>query len=97
MSRGLRIAALAAASLFGVVVLVFALAWVLMPRDWIERQALRQASQTKGVAVQWKWITPAFDGLAIGIKLEGLSVRIPATGEVKTDARTNAICSAVGR
>jgi len=91
LSRGLRIAALAAASLFGVVVLVFALAWALMPRDWIERQALHQASQMKGVAVQWKRITPAFDGLAIGIKLEGLSVRIPATGEVKTDARTNAI------
>jgi hypothetical protein len=91
LSRGLRIAAIAAASLLGVVVLVFALAWALMPRDWIERQALRQASQMKGAAVQWKRMTPAFDGLAIGIKLEGLSVRIPATGDAKTDARTNAV------
>ena len=91
MSRGLRIAAIAAASLLGVIVLIFALAWALIPRDWIERQALRQASQMKGAAVRWKRITPAFDGLAIGIKVEGLSVRMPAAGEARTDARTNAV------
>jgi len=91
LSRGLRIAAIAAASVLGVIVLVFALAWALIPRDWIERQALRQASQMKGAAVRWKRITPAFDGLAIGIKVEGLSVRMPAAGEARTDARTNAV------
>ena len=91
MSRGFRILAVAISSLLAVLAILFALAWTLMPRDWIERQALRQASRIQGAAVRWKRMTPAFEGLAIGIKLEGLSVRVPDAGEARTEARANAV------
>src|SRR5439155_13149630 len=87
MSRGFRILAVAMSSLLAVLAVLFALAWTLIPRDWIERQALRQASRIQGATVRWKGMTPAFEGLAIGIKLEGRSVRIADTGEAEAQAR----------
>ena len=53
MSRPLRVLVIAALSLAAVVVVVFAVAWFMVPRDWIDREARRQVSQMKGAAVRW--------------------------------------------
>ncbi|HMI32066.1 MAG TPA: hypothetical protein VK527_10030, partial [Candidatus Limnocylindrales bacterium] len=73
------------------VVLVFAAAWFLMPRDWIDREARRQVSQMKGSTVRWTRMTPAIQWFSIGVKLEGLTVRIPDVGPSKTDLKANEI------
>jgi hypothetical protein len=62
-----------------------------LPRGFIEREAARQASQVKGATVQWTRMTPALQGLSIGVKLEGLRVRIPDVGDPRTDLRANEV------
>jgi len=91
MSRPLRILVITALSVAAVVVVVFAIAWFMMPRDWIDREARRQVSQMKGAAVRWTRLTPAIQWLSIGVKVEGLTVRIPDVGPPKTDLRANEI------
>lgn len=91
MNRAVRIAMIAVLAAAGLVALVFALAWSLMPRDWIDRQARIQVSQVKGAAVRWTRMTPAFKGLSIGVNLEGLAIRVPATGDPRTDLRANEV------
>ena len=91
MSRPVRIAVIAVLSLAALVVLVFAIAWSLMPRDWIDREARRQVAQMKGAAVKWTRLTPAIQWFSIGVKVEGLTVRIPEAGPSKTDLRANEI------
>ena len=91
MSRPLRVLVIAALSLAAVVVVVFAVAWFMVPRDWIDREARRQVSQMKGAAVRWTRLTPAIQWLSIGVKIEGLTVRIPGGGPPKTDLHANEI------
>jgi len=86
-----RIALVAALGAAAAVVLVFAAAWFLMPRDWIDSEARRQAAQMKGMTVRWTRLTPAIQWLSIGVKIEGLVVRIPDVGPPKTDLKANEI------
>ena len=91
MSRPLRIVLIAAAALVAVVVVVFAIAWFAMPKDWIDQEARRQVAQMKGASVRWTRLTPAIEWLSIGVRIEGLTVRIPDVGPPATDLRANEI------
>ena len=91
MNRAVRIGAIALVALVAVVGVVFAIAWFAMPRDWIDQQARRQVAQMKGTSVKWTRLTPAIQWLSIGVKLEGLTVRVPDVGPVRTDLRANEI------
>jgi hypothetical protein len=91
MSRPLRIALVAAACVAAAFVIVFAAAWFLMPRDWIDREAKSQVSRMKGASVKWTRLTPAIQWFSIGVKLEGLTVRIPDVGPSRTDLKANEI------
>ena len=91
MSRPLRIVLLAGAALVAVVVVVFAIAWFAMPKDWIDQQAQRRVAQMKGASVRWTRLTPAIQWLSIGVKIEGLTVRIPDVAPPTTDLRANEI------
>ncbi len=91
MSRALRILLVAAAAVAGGIVLVFAVAWFLMPRDWVDQQARRQASQMKGASVRWTRLTPAIQWPSIGVRMEGLTVRVPDVGPPRTELRANEI------
>lgn len=91
MKRPLRILSIAAGAILGLTGLVFAFGLMLLPRDFIDRQAVRLASQVRGATVHWDHLTPTVKGLAIGVKLEGLTVRVPSEGEPRTDARTREV------
>jgi len=91
VSRSLRIALLAAAGALVAGTVVFAAAWFLMPRDWIDSEARRQAAQMKGMAVGWTRLTPAIEWLSIGVKIEGLTARIPDVGPARTDFKANEV------
>jgi hypothetical protein len=91
VSRPFRIALMVAAGAVVAVTVVFAAAWFLMPRDWIDSEARRQAAQMKGMTVRWTRLTPAIQWLSIGVKIEGLTARIPDVGPAKTDLRANEI------
>ncbi|MBI4364243.1 MAG: hypothetical protein HY568_02340, partial [Candidatus Latescibacteria bacterium] len=91
MKRWLKIAVVVVGTGVAALALLFALAWILMPRDWIEREAKRQASRMSGVAIHWNRLAPSLEGLAIGVRLEGLTVRAPATGDPAMDARVNEV------
>lgn len=87
MPRGARIALIALGGFVGLVALVFAAAFLLMPRDWIEREARAQAAQIPGMAVTWTRLTPGFRWLAVGVRVEGLAIRAPKTGDPTLNAR----------
>ncbi|HXL15537.1 MAG TPA: AsmA-like C-terminal region-containing protein [Methylomirabilota bacterium] len=91
MSRPLRIAFVAALGAAAAAALVFAAAWFLMPRDWIDSEARRQAAQMKGATVRWTRLTPAIQWFSIGVRIEGLTARVPDVGPSKTDLRANEI------
>jgi len=77
--------------LVGLVAAVFAAAWLLMPKDWIDQQARRQAALVQGATVRWTRLTPGFDWFSLGVKVEGLSLRVPDVGPAATDFRSNEI------
>ncbi len=91
MSRLLRTVILALLGVAVLVVIVFAVAWFSMPRGWIDAQARSQVSQMKGASVRWTRMTPAIEWLSIGVKLEGLTVRVPDVGPASTDLRANEV------
>jgi hypothetical protein len=91
VSRPLRIALAAVLGVAAALALVFAAAWFLMPRDWIDSEARRQAAQMKGMTVRWTHLTPAIQWLSIGVKIEGLTVRVPDVGPPRTDLKANEI------
>ncbi len=86
MPRALRIFLIAAGSLLGLVVVVFALAWFLMPKEWINREAQRQAGRLSGATVRWKRLSPGLQGFSLGARIEGLYARLPAQGPVRAEA-----------
>jgi len=77
--------------LAGLVLAVFAAAWFLMPRDWIDQQARRQAASVRGATVRWTSLTPGFDWFSLGVKVQGLTLRVPDAGPAATDFRSNEI------
>jgi hypothetical protein len=78
-------------SLVGFVVLLYAAAYLLIPKDWVQRQALRQAAKVQGATVRWDRLSVGFSGFSLGAHLEGVALRIPAEGEgdARVQARSN--------
>lgn len=91
MRRAIRLLLLATLSLAVLFVLVLGLAWAFLPREWIAQEAQRQARQVTGADVSWKRLTPGFEWLSLGVRIEGLTVRMPATGPAAVDARVGEI------
>jgi hypothetical protein len=85
--RPLRIAALAIVGFAVLLVVVVALAWALMPRDWIQQEARRQAGRMSNARVQWARITPSFQEGSLGVTVEKLELRMPETGPPRLQAR----------
>ena len=83
-----RILLIALGSVVGLVVLVYLAAWLLLPKDWVESEAMRMASKSQGATIRWKRLTPGLHGLSFGVKIEGMTVRMPAEG--KGDAALDA-------
>lgn len=81
MPRALRIALVVAVLALGLLVAVLAAAWFLMPKDWIDQEARRQAARIQGCTVRWTKLSPGLSGLSLGARIEGLYVRVPAEGE----------------
>jgi hypothetical protein len=85
--KPLRIALFAAAGLAALCVLVVGLAWALMPRDWIQQEARRQAARMSNARVAWARITPEFRDWSLGVTVEKLDLRMPETGPPRLQAR----------
>ena len=90
-SRLLRIGLIAAGSLVALVVLVLGLAFAFMPRDWIDKEAQRQAAQVSGASVSWKKLEPGLDGLSLGVRISGLAVTMPKEGDPTLDLRAKEV------
>jgi AsmA-like protein len=80
-SRSKRVLLTVVGSVVGLVVLVYLAAWLLLPKDWVEAEAMRMASKSQGATVRWKRLTPGLQGLSFGVKIEGMTVRMPAEGQ----------------
>jgi hypothetical protein len=91
VTRPLRRVLIAVGGLLALLVAVFAAAWFLMPKDWIDREARRQAALMKGATVRWTRLTPGIDWFSIGVKVEGLTLRVPDVGPPATDFHSNVI------
>jgi hypothetical protein len=81
MSRFQRTLLYILASLLGLVVLVYLAAWLLLPKDFVETQAMKMASKSQGSTIRWKRLTTGLHGLSFGVKIEGMTVRMPAEGQ----------------
>jgi AsmA-like C-terminal region len=81
MPRLLRIVLIIVASLFGLVAIATLAAWILMPKDWIDQEAKRQAARIEGATVRWTRLSPGLSWLSLGVRIEGLYVRQPAEGQ----------------
>ncbi len=91
MARALKIAGLVAGGAVLLFAIVVALAWAFLPRDWIAKEAQRQASQATGAAIRWQDLSPGFEDFSLGIRITGFSARMPATGPASVDARVQEI------
>jgi hypothetical protein len=80
-SRGKRILWIVLGSIVGLVVLVYLAAWLLLPKDFVESQAMKMASKSQGATIRWKRMTTGLQGLSFGVKIEGMTVRMPAEGQ----------------
>ncbi|HET9251894.1 MAG TPA: hypothetical protein VFP58_07245, partial [Candidatus Eisenbacteria bacterium] len=89
MSRARRVLLIVFGSVLGLAVLVYAAAYFLMPKDFVQNQAMRIASKMQGGTVRWQRLETGFKGLSLGTKLTGVSFRMPAEGEgdVRLQAR----------
>ena len=93
MSRVLRIGLIIAASLLGLLTVAVLAAWILMPKDWIDQEAKRQAARIEGATVRWTRLSPGLSWLSLGVRVEGLYVRQPAEGhgDARLEAKVNEI------
>lgn len=85
--KPLRIAVIAAAGFVALLVILFAAAWALMPRDLIQQEARRQAGRMSNAKIQWKRLTPDFQNWSLGVTVEDLELRMPETGPPRVQAR----------
>lgn len=83
----LRLALAAVGVAIGLVLVLFAAAWVLMPRDFIQQEARRLAARTSNAQVRWSKLTPAFQRGSLGVTVENLELRMPETGPPRVQAR----------
>lgn len=60
-----------------------------MPKDWIDQEARRLAGKVAGATVRWDRLDPGLKWLALGVRIQGLYVRMPAEGmgEPQVEAR----------
>ena len=60
-----------------------------MPKDWIDQEARRLAGNVAGATVRWDRLDPGLKWLALGVRIQGLYVRMPAEGmgEPQVEAR----------
>lgn len=91
MPRPLRIVLIGVAALAGVAVLVIALAWAFLPRDWVSKEAQKQAAAVSGADIKWKSLEPGMEWLAIGVRIQDLAVRMPREGDPRLDFRAKEI------
>lgn len=80
MPRLLRIALSVLGIAVAALVLLVAAAWFLMPKDWIDQEARRLAGKVEGATVRWDRLDPGLKWLALGVRIQGLYVRMPAEG-----------------
>ena len=85
--RFLRIALLAAGGVLALIVIVFVAAFALLPRGYVEKEAQRLASNASGAKVTWTSLTPGFSNWSLGVRIKGLSMRAPAEGPTRLNAR----------
>jgi len=77
-----------AGSIVGLIVLLYAAAFFLIPKDWIDQQARIQAGKVQGATIHWDRLSTGFSGFSLGVRIHGLHVRMPAEGQ--GDARLEA-------
>jgi hypothetical protein len=88
VARALRIGLIVCGLLLGLLAVVVLAAWFLMPKDWIDQEARRQAARIEGATVRWTSLRPGLSWLSLGVRVEGLYLRQPAEGQ--GDARLEA-------
>jgi AsmA-like C-terminal region len=81
MPRGRRNFLLIAGSLVALVLAVYAVAYFLIPKDFVQTQAMRMASRMQGGTVRWQRLETGFQGLSLGARLRGVTFRMPAEGD----------------
>jgi hypothetical protein len=86
MARVLRTILIAVAVLVALIVAAGAAAWLLFPKDKLDREAQRQASRLSGTTIRWARLSPGFHGFSIGIRIEGLYAKLPAQGPPRVEA-----------
>src|SRR5437867_11591239 len=93
MPRALRIGLIVGGLIVGVLPVAVFAAWLLMPNDWIDQEAKRQAARIEGATVRWTRLRPGLSWLSLGVRVEGLYVRQPAEnqGEARLEARAREI------
>ncbi|HKQ20151.1 MAG TPA: hypothetical protein VJW75_10435, partial [Candidatus Eisenbacteria bacterium] len=87
MSLLLKRFLLVAGGLAALVVALFAAAFLLLPRDTIQREAQRAASKASDATITWTRLTPGFADWSIGVRVHGLAVRMPKEGPARVNAR----------
>ena len=80
-SRSKRILWIVLGSIVGLVVVIYLAAWLLLPKDFVESQAQKMASKSQGATIRWKRMTTGLQGFSFGVKIEGMTVRMPAEGQ----------------
>lgn len=91
MARLVRIGLVALAALAGVVALVIGIAWAFLPKEWVSKEAQRQAAALSGADIHWKQLEPGLEWLAIGVRIEGLAVRMPREGDPRLDLKAKEV------
>jgi hypothetical protein len=81
MPRALRIGLIAGGVLLGLFAILLLAAWLLMPKDWIDLEARRQAARMEGATVRWTGLHPGFSWFSLGARVEGFYMRQPAEGQ----------------
>ena len=93
MRRALRIGLIVISSLLALLGIAVCAAWLLMPKDWIDQEAKRQAARIEGATVRWTHLRPGLYWFSLGVRVKGLYVRQPAEGhgDARLEARVNEI------
>ena len=91
MPRLLRIALIGVATLAGLVALVIGIAWAFIPRDWVSKEAQKQAAAVSGADIKWQSLEPGIEWLSVGVRLQELTVRMPREGDPRLDLRAKEV------
>lgn len=91
MARLVRIGLIALAALAALGALVIGIAWAFLPREWVSKEAQRQAAAVSGAGIRWKRLEPRIEWLAIGVRIEELAVRVPREGDPRLDLKAKEV------